>query len=75
MNTKGSIIALAWPETKIIRNKKWYDKPMRWINILKNNHYTFGHAAIIILNHKTLEFKYYDFGRYHTPEKKGRVRS
>lgn len=75
MNTKGSIIALAWPETKVIHEGKWYDVPMRWIGVLKDDYYTAGHAAMVILNHDTTEFKYYDFGRYHTPAKKGRVRS
>ena len=75
MKSKGSIIALAWPETKVIKEGKWYDIPMRGLGILKNGYYTAGHAAMVILNHNTLEFKYYDFGRYHTPAKKGRVRS
>lgn len=75
MNVKGSIIALAWPETKVIQEGKWYDVPMRWLGILKDGYYMAGHAALIILKHDTLEFKYYDFGRYHTPSKRGRVRS
>jgi len=73
--TTGSIIALAWPETKVIKEGKWYDTPMRWLGFLKNNYYKAGHAALVLVNHNTLEFKYYDFGRYHTPCKHGRVRS
>jgi len=71
----GSIIALAWPETKVIHEGKWYDTPMRWLGFLKDDYYTAGHAAMVFVNHQTNEFKYYDFGRYHTPPKRGRVRS
>jgi len=72
---KGTIIPLAWPETKVVHEGKWYDTPMRWVGILKNGYYTAGHAALVLVNHDTLECKYYDFGRYHTPAKQGRVRS
>jgi len=75
MIQKGSIIALAWPETKVIHEGKWYDTPMRWFGFLKDDYYTAGHAALVLVNHQTAEFKYFDFGRYHTPPKKGRVRS
>lgn len=75
MTQKGSIIALAWPETKVIHEGKWYDTPMRWFGFLKDDYYTAGHAALVLVNHQTKEFKYFDFGRYHTPPKRGRVRS
>ena len=75
MQQKGAIIALAWPETKVVHEGKWYDTPMRWLGLLKNGYYTAGHAAFILADFDTLEFKYYDFGRYHTPAKHGRVRT
>jgi hypothetical protein len=75
MSTKGAIIALAWPDTKVTQEGKWYDTPMRWLGFIKNGYYTVGHAAFVLVDSETLEFKYYDFGRYHTPAKHGRVRS
>ncbi len=75
MSTKGAIIALAWPNTKVTQEGKWYDTPMRWLGFIKNGYYTVGHAAFVLVNFETLELKYYDFGRYHTPAKHGRVRS
>lgn len=75
MSTKGAIIALAWPNTKVTQEGKWYDIPMRWLGFIKNGYYTVGHAAFVLVDFETLEYKYYDFGRYHTPPKHGRVRS
>jgi len=75
MSTKGAIIVLAWPQTKVTQEGKWYDTPMRLLGFLKNGYYTVGHAAFVLVDFDTLEFKYYDFGRYHTPAKHGRVRS
>jgi hypothetical protein len=75
MSTKGAIIALAWPNTKVTKEGKWYDSPMHWLGFIKDGYYTVGHAAFVLVNFDTLEYKYYDFGRYHTPAKHGRVRS
>jgi hypothetical protein len=75
MQTTGSLISLAWPQTKVITEGKWYDKPLKLLGFIKNGYYTAGHAALLLVNHQTLEVLYYDFGRYHTPFQKGRVRS
>lgn len=75
MSIKGAIIALAWPNTKVAKEGKWYDIPMRWLGFIKKGYYTVGHSAFVLVNFDTLEYKYYDFGRYHTPVKQGRVRS
>jgi len=29
MYNTGTIVALAWPDTKVIREGKWYDVPMK----------------------------------------------
>lgn len=71
----GTIIAISWPETLVVKEGKWYDKPMEWIGVVKENHYKVGHAAMLLINHKSGKINYFDFGRYHTPLKKGRVRS
>ncbi|MGB0881678.1 MAG: DUF6695 family protein [Vicingaceae bacterium] len=75
MRIKGTIIALAWPNTKVVCEGKWYDEPMRWVGALKNGYYNAGHAAFILINNNNGEAQYFDFGRYHTPIKYGRVRS
>ena len=75
MSKKGSIVVLAWPQTKVAKEGKWYDIPMRLLGFIKNGYYTVGHAAFVLVDFESLEFKYYDFGRHHTPAKKGRVRS
>jgi len=75
MTQKGFIIPLAWPETKVIFEGKWYDFLMRWFGFLKNNYYLAGHAAFVFVSITENKFLYYDFGRYHTPIKHGRVRN
>ncbi len=74
MYNSGTIITLAWPDTKVIREGKWYDIPMKWIGAIKNDYYTAGHAAFLLINNYSGEVHYFDFGRYHTPIKHGRVR-
>ncbi|WP_117880771.1 DUF6695 family protein [Aureibaculum luteum] len=71
----ATIIALAWPDTKVIHEGKWYDIPMKWVGICKDGHYSAGHAAFLLINHNNKDVHYFDFGRYHTPIKYGRVRS
>lgn len=71
----GSIISLAWPETKVIREGKWYDLITKYLGVLKGEYYTAGHAALVLLDHKSGDVHYFDFGRYHTPLYTGRVRS
>lgn len=72
--TKGTIIPLAWPDTPVIQEGKWYDGIMAKMGFLKDGFYKAGHAAIVLVNHETEEFHYFDFGRYQTPKKHGRVR-
>lgn len=70
----SSIIALAWPDTKVVREGKWYDVPMKWLGFVKEGYYTAGHAAFLLINHDNNEIHYFDYGRYHTPYQHGRVR-
>lgn len=73
--TNATIIALAWPDTKVTHEGKWYDYPMKWIGVIdKDGYYNAGHAAFILVNHSNGDAHYFDFGRYHTPIKHGRVR-
>jgi len=75
MKNSATIIALAWPDTKVVNEGKWYDEPMRWVGALKDSYYKAGHAAFLLINNESGEIQYFDFGRYHTPIKYGRVRS
>jgi Family of unknown function (DUF6695) len=75
MNNSATIIALAWPDTKVIHEGKWYDEPMRWVGAIKEGYYKAGHAAFLLINNDSGDIQYFDFGRYHTPMKYGRVRS
>ncbi len=63
----ATIIALAWPDTKVIHEGKWYDTPMKWLGILKDGYYSAGHAAFLLVNHNNNDVHYFDFGRYQTP--------
>ena len=77
MHTKkinGTLLVLAWPDTMVIKIDAWYDTPAKLFGFLKNDYYKAGHAAAILVNHKTGELKYFDFGRYHSPLGSGRVR-
>ena len=68
-------IALAWPETLCKRAGAWYDYPMHYLGISKKGYYKVGHAAVVLIDSTNQSCHYFDFGRYHAPEKHGRVRS
>ncbi|GIV26948.1 MAG: hypothetical protein KatS3mg027_0762 [Bacteroidia bacterium] len=70
----GFAIILAWPETFCKQPTSWYDPILRWIGINKNYYYKVGHAAIILIESKSGNCYYFDFGRYHAPFQYGRVR-
>ncbi len=71
----GIAIALAWPETLCKQAGAWYDKPLKYLRINKNNYYKVGHAAVVLVNKENGVCTYFDFGRYHAPFQHGRVRS
>ena len=71
----GIAIVLAWPETLCKQAGSWYDPVLQWVSINKNNYYKIGHAAIVLVDSKTGDCHYFDFGRYHAPYQHGRVRS
>lgn len=71
----GIAIALAWPETLCKQAGAWYDTPLKWLGINKSNYYKIGHAAVVLINKKSGDCHYFDFGRYHAPYQHGRVRS
>ena len=74
MKNKGTLIPVSWPDTPVMKEGKWYDGIMKFLGFLKNDFYEAGHASLVMVNHEEQEFRYLDFGRYHTPKKHGRVR-
>lgn len=70
----GFAIAIAWPETYCKQPGSWYDPITYLLGISKNHYYKVGHAALVLVDSKTQKCYYYDFGRYHSPYKHGRVR-
>lgn len=72
---KGSIIVLGWPNTRVRRIGVWYDQLMQWLGFIKRDYYKAGHAAAVLVDQSNGSLHYFDFGRYHTPEKMGRYRS
>lgn len=71
----GFAIALAWPETWCKKADAWYDFPMQIMGICKNGYYKVGHSAVLLVEKQSGHCHYFDFGRYHSPKGKGRVRS
>lgn len=67
-------IALAWPETLCKQAGAWYDRPAKLLGLSNNHFYKVGHAAIVIVEPMSGKCRYFDFGRYHAPFGKGRVR-
>lgn len=68
------VITIAYPETVVLHAREWYSKFLRFIFIGNKNYVRAGHAALVLIDKKTGVLEYYDFGRYITPSKKGRVR-
>jgi hypothetical protein len=67
-------IPLAWPDTTARADERWF-MVLRKLGILKNLNFKVGHAAIILVERRTGQALYYDFGRYVTPRGNGRPRS
>ena len=63
---------LAWPEVTA-RGEEGIIKFLRTIGVVKNVNMMVGHAAMMIAEGSSL--RYYDFGRYITPRRMGRIRS
>ncbi len=74
MNNSGIILSLAYPETIVMVAEEWYSPLLRYIGIGKKNYVRAGHAALVLVNKKSGELEYHDFGRYITSEPNGRVR-
>ena len=68
----SAVLVLAWPEVTA-RGEEGIIKLLRSIGVVKNVNMMVGHAAMIVAEGSSL--RYYDFGRYITPRRMGRIRS
>jgi hypothetical protein len=67
-------LILAWPETTIRGDEAWM-MGLKKLGLVKNLHFKVGHTGVVLVEAKTGEMHYYDFGRYITPRGLGRTRS
>ena len=74
-SNSGFAIAIAWPETYCKQPGYWYDGISNLLGWSKNYYYKVGHAALVLIDTMNRKCHYFDFGRYHTPFKQGRVRN
>lgn len=68
----SAVLVLAWPEVTA-RAEEGIMKFLRQVGIVKNVNVMVGHAAMMVADSRGL--RYYDFGRYITPRRFGRIRS
>ena len=71
----GKLIVLAYPDTFVRMSDEWQCKLLPLVGLGTWKQIKAGHAAIVLIENKTGEANYYDFGRYVTPDGFGRVRS
>lgn len=71
----GKLIVLAYPDTFVRMSDEWQCKLLPLIGLGTWKQIKAGHAAMVLIENKTGEANYYDFGRYVTPDGFGRVRS
>ncbi|MEL6987003.1 MAG: DUF6695 family protein [Bacteroidota bacterium] len=67
-------IAIAYPDFYIVPEQRWYMSVFKAMGMVRKGMISAGHAGIILINKENGEIKYADFGRYCTPNGKGRVR-
>ncbi len=74
MDNTAFILTLAYPDTVVRISEEKYVSYLRYIGVGKNNYVRAGHAALVLIEKKTGQLEYFDFGRYTTPLGFGRVR-
>ncbi len=75
MNT-GKIIPIAFPDTFVCYGPESVQhKLFPKIGLGKRGYIKAGHAILVLIENRTGYIQYFDFGRYVTPAKLGRVRS
>lgn len=74
MKSTGKIIVLAFPDTFVTMSEEWICKVLPLVGLGTKEYIKAGHAALVLIENKTGEARYFDFGRYVTPKGFGRVR-
>ena len=67
-------IPIAWPDQTARGDELWM-AALKKLGIVKNLNFKVGHAAIVLIERKTGDLRYFDFGRYIVPRGFGRARS
>ena len=72
----GKLIAIAFPDTLVRYSENFIqEKIFPLVGLGKKGYIKAGHAALLLVENATGNIFYYDFGRYITPPKHGRVRN
>ncbi|MGO1596700.1 MAG: DUF6695 family protein [Sphingobacterium sp.] len=74
MDYRDFAIILTWPDATIRGDEKWM-MFFKKLGIVKNLNFKVGHTGVVIVNHRSGEMCFYDFGRYIAPRGYGRARS
>lgn len=74
MRNTGKIIVLAFPDTYVQMSTEFICKVLPLVGLGTRDYIKAGHAALVLIDNATGEAKYFDFGRYVTPQAHGRVR-
>ncbi|MEZ4858661.1 MAG: DUF6695 family protein [Flavobacteriaceae bacterium] len=75
MKITGKIVVLAYPDTFVKMSDEWICKFLPLVGLGTKEYIKAGHAAQVLIENKTGNAFYYDFGRYITPKGYGRARS
>lgn len=70
----GKILVLAFPDTYVQMSTDFICKILPFVGLGTKKYIKAGHAALVLIDNKTGNAKYFDFGRYVTPQAYGRVR-
>jgi Family of unknown function (DUF6695) len=74
LSNTGKLIVLAYPDTFVTMSTEWICKVLPLFGLGTKEYIKAGHAALVLVENNTGNARYFDFGRYITPEGHGRVR-
>ena len=71
---KDMAIVIAWPQCWAKAPESVFAK-LEKLGLFKSIYFQLGHAGVVLINGADGQVEYFDFGRYSTGSKRGRVRS
>lgn len=74
MKHTGTILVLAYPDTFVTMSDEWICNLLPLVGLGTREYIKAGHAALMLIENRTGDVSYFDFGRYITPKGHGRVR-